>query len=195
METSVTEGRAITTHHSFKEVPETCLRRKEWVTRLEFTHLLNIWYFLLLPSQPHVYFFQGYFWAVCAGSVKSSNFSSHAISDLKCILLYKCKNILSRHIECVFRMNFKTLTVQKMKTWTNILPWLNPIPGGGGFKAPFRFLLCHCQTPQDWKLILGDFLNIHCAHFDKKSCRVSSGQVTRGALLTPPHKSFQSRQS
>ena len=70
------------------------------------------------------------------------------------------------------------------------LSTLNPIPGGGGPKRPpLRFFLCHCQTPQDRKLILGDFFQTFIPHiFTKKNYRVRSGQVTRGGLLTPPQK-------
>ena len=72
----------------------------------------------------------------------------------------------------------------------------NPIPGGGAFKAPLQVFLCHCQTQQDWKLILSDFPLTFIAHIlTKKSYRVRSGQVTKDGLLTPPQKSLQSRNS
>ena len=73
-----------------------------------------------------------------------------------------------------------------------------PIPDGGPFRPPppFRFLLCHCQIPQDRKFTLVEFFLTFIAHIlAKKSCRVMSGQVTSGDLLTPPQKSLQSRKS
>ena len=74
---------------------------------------------------------------------------------------------------------------------------LNPIPGGGGaFKTPLQVFLVPLPNAARLKAhTRWLFLNIHCAHFDKKSCRVRSGQVTRGGLVTPPQKSLQSRQS
>ena len=57
---------------------------------------------------------------------------------------------------------------------------VNPIPGGG-FPAPLRFFLCHCQTPQDWQLILGDFFLIFIA---QKNCQ---GQVRSPVAVCLPH--------
>ena len=56
---------------------------------------------------------------------------------------------------------------------------LNPIPGGGGLLAPspLRFFLCHCQTPEDRKLILADFFQTFIAHILTKKL---PGQVRSG---------------
>ena len=46
---------------------------------------------------------------------------------------------------------------------------VNPIRGGGGgFSAPLRFFLYHCQTPQHRKLILGDFFQTFIAHMSSQ---------------------------
>ena len=68
--------------------------------------------------------------------------------------------------------------------------------GKGPLRPPLKVLFCHCQTPQDIQLILGDFSLLFIAHSSAKiNCRVRSDQVSREDLLTTPQKSLQSSQS
>ena len=64
--------------------------------------------------------------------------------------------------------------------------WFNPIPGGGPFAPPLRLFLCHCQTPQDRKLILGDFFLTLIAHI-LTTKNTGSGQVSSPEAVCWPH--------
>ena len=65
--------------------------------------------------------------------------------------------------------------------------WFNPIPGWWGPLGPsFGFFLFHCQTPQDWKLILGDFSLTFIVHILTKKV-AGSGQVRSPEAVSWPH--------
>ena len=88
-------------------------------------------------------------------------------------------------------------TLYQLSYGTGASTWhdhLNPIQGGGTL-SPLRFFLCNCQTLRTFSSYLVTFPKYSLRTFQKKNCRVRSGQVTRAVLLTPPQKSLQSRQS
>ena len=66
------------------------------------------------------------------------------------------------------------------------MPFLTLFGAGGGLLGPLRFFLCHCQTPQNRKLILGDFFETFIAHILTKQI-IGSGQVRSPEAFCWPH--------
>ena len=86
----------------------------------------------------------------------------HACIFAVCILLWLIQSAMAKIVQN--KPYFSRHTMQERPHASDVT--LTPVPGGGGGEeVPLKFVLCHCQTPQD-------------AHMSEKNA--GSGQARSG---------------